>query len=321
MTLFPRLAAGLALTLAATVAAAQAWPTKPVRIMVGASPGGGTDIIARLLAEKLAETFKQPFVVENRPGASNTIAADITAKAPADGTTLLLATNTAQAIAPHLLKLSYDPLKDLAPVSLIIVVPNVIVMNTAIPASSVKELVALMKAKPDSFSFGSSGTGSTQHLAGEAFKLATGTVATHVPYKGSSQALADLVGGQIQLNFDTTSSAMSFIKSGKVKVLAVMTPKRSAELPDVPTLAEAGYPGVEMSTWYGLYATAGTPKPVIDRLHAELARIVKLPDVQARLASLGGEIGALTTEQFAAFARTDYERAGKLIRDAKVKID
>jgi len=321
MTLFSRLAAGLVLALAATLAAAQTWPTKPVRIMVGASPGGGTDIIARLLAEKLAETFKQPFVVENRPGASNTIAADITAKAPADGTTLLLATNTAQAIAPHLLKLGYDPLKDLAPVSLIIVVPNVIVMNTAVPAGSVKELVALMKAKPDSFSFGSSGTGSTQHLAGEAFKLATGTVATHVPYKGSSQALADLVGGQIQLNFDTTSSAMSFIKSGKVKVLAVMTPKRSAELPDVPTLAEAGYAGVEMSTWYGLYTTGGTPKAVIDRLHAELARIVKLPDVQTRLAGLGGEIGTLTTDQFAAFARADYERAGRLIRDAKVKID
>jgi tripartite-type tricarboxylate transporter receptor subunit TctC len=321
MTPLIRLAAALALVAGTTAALPQAWPTKPVRIMVGASPGGGTDIIARLLAEKLAETFKQPFVVENRPGASNTIAADLTAKAPADGTTLLLATNTAQAIAPHLLKLAYDPLKDLAPVSLIIVVPNVIVMNAAIPAGSVKELVALMKAKPDSFSFGSSGTGSTQHLAGEAFKLATGTVATHVPYKGSSQALADLVGGQIQLNFDTTSSAMSFIKSGKVKVLAVMTPKRSAELPDVPTLAEAGYPGVEMSTWYGLYTTAGTPKPVIDRLHAELARIVKLPDVQARLASLGGEIGALSTEQFAAFERADYERAGKLIRDAKVKID
>jgi tripartite-type tricarboxylate transporter receptor subunit TctC len=321
MTLFLRLAAGLVFTLAATVATAQAWPTKPVRIMVGASPGGGTDIIARLLAEKLAETFKQPFVVENRPGASNTIAADITAKAPPDGTTLLVATNTAQAIAPHLLKLAYDPLKDLAPVTLIIVVPNVIVMNSAVPATNVKELVALMKAKPDSFSFGSSGTGSTQHLAGEAFKLATGTVATHVPYKGSSQALADLVGGQIQLNFDTTSSAMSFIKSGKVKVLAVMTPKRSRELPDVPTLAEAGYPGVEMSTWYGMYTTAGTPKPVIDRLHAELARIVKLPDVQGRLEGLGGEIGTLTTDQFAAFARTDYERAGKLIRDAKVKID
>lgn len=321
MTLSPRLAAGLVFALAATGAAAQTWPTKPVRIMVGASPGGGTDIIARLLAEKLAETFKQPFVVENRPGASNTIAADITAKAPPDGSTLLVATNTAQAIAPHLLKLAYDPLKDLAPVTLIIVVPNVIVMNSAVPATNVKELVALMKAKPDSFSFGSSGTGSTQHLAGEAFKLATGTVATHVPYKGSSQALADLVGGQIQLNFDTTSSAMSFIKSGKVKVLAVMTPKRSRELPEVPTLAEAGFPGVEMSTWYGMYTTGGTPKPVIDRLHAELARIVKLPDVQARLEGLGGEIGALTTEQFASFARADYERAGKLIRDAKVKID
>jgi tripartite-type tricarboxylate transporter receptor subunit TctC len=289
------------------------WPTKPVRIMVAHRQRQHRR--ARLLAE-LAETFKQPFVVENRPGASNTIAADITAKAPADGTTLLLATNTAQAIAPHLLKLAYDPIKDLAPVSLIIVVPNVIVMNTAIPAPAI---VALMRASPIR-SFAPRAP-AAQHLAGEAFKLATGTVATHVPYKGSSQALADLVGGQIQLNFDTTSSAMSFIKSGKVKVLAVMTPKRSAELPDVPTLAEAGYPGVEMSTWYGLYTTAGTPKPVIDRLHAELARIVKLPDVQARLASLGGEIGALTTDQFAAFARTDYERAGKLIRDAKVKID
>lgn len=316
-----RLAAGLAAALFTAGAAAQQWPTKPVRIMVGASPGGGTDIIARLLAEKLGEAFKQPFVVENRPGASNTIAADITAKAPPDGTTLLVATNTAQAIAPHLLKLAYDPLKDLAPVTLIITVPNVIVMNPSVPANSVKELVALMKAKPDSFSFGSSGTGSTQHLAGEAFKLATGTVATHVPYKGSSQALADLVGGQIQLNFDTTSSAMSFIKSGKVKVLAVMTPKRSAELPDVPTLAEAGFPGVEMSTWYGMYTTGGTPRPVVDRLHAELARIVKLPDVQARLGGLGGEIGSLTTDQFAAFARADYERAGKLIRDANVKIE
>ena len=316
-----KLCAALALALATGAAAAQTWPAKPVRIMVGASPGGGTDIIARLLGEKLADAFKQQFVVENRPGASNTIAADVTARAAADGTTLLLATNTAQAIAPHLLKLGYDPLRDLAPVSLIIVVPNVIVMNNAVPAGSVRELVALMKARPDSFSFGSSGTGSTQHLAGEAFKLATGTVATHVPYKGSSQALADLIGGQIQLNFDTTSSAMSFIKSGKVKVLAVMTPKRSAELPDVPTLAEAGYPGVEMSTWYGMYTTAGTPKPIIERLHAELARIVKLPDVQSRLAALGGEIAALTTDQFAAFARAEYERAGKLIRDAKVKID
>ena len=178
-----KLCAGLALALAAGAAAAQTWPAKPVRIMVGASPGGGTDIIARLLAEKLAEAFKQQFVVENRPGAANTIAADVTARATADGTTLLLATNTAQAIAPHLLKLGYDPLKDLAPVSLVIVVPTVIVMTNAGPAGNVRELVALMKARPDSFSVGSSGTGSTQHLAGEAFKLATGTVSTHVPYK------------------------------------------------------------------------------------------------------------------------------------------
>lgn len=316
-----RALAATCLALAAPLAFAQTWPTKPVKIMVGASAGGGTDIIARLLADKLTEAYKQPFLVENRPGASNTIAADLTAKAPPDGHTLLVATNTAQAIAPHIMKLGYDPLKDLAPVALLIVVPNVIVVNAAVPAKDVKELVTAMKAKPDAYSFGSSGTGSTQHLAGEAFNLATGTRATHVPYKGSAQALADLVGGQIQLNFDTTSSAMSYIRGGKVRALAVMTPKRSPELPDVPTLAESGYPGVEMSTWYGMYTTAGTPKEVIAKLHAELARIVRLPDVQQRLAALGGEIGNVSTEQFATFARADFERSGKLIRDAGIKVE
>jgi tripartite-type tricarboxylate transporter receptor subunit TctC len=250
----------LLVCLASNTALAQSWPAKPVRIMVGASPGGGTDIIARMLAEKYQAALGQPFVVENRPGAANTIAADMTAKAAPDGYTLLLATNTAQAIAPHLMKLGYDPIKDLSPVALIVVVPNVVVAGPAVPAANIKELVALLKAKPGSFSCGSSGIGSTQHLACEAFALATGTKIVHVPYKGSSQALADLVGGQIQLSLDTTSSAMSFIRSGKVKALAVMTPKRAAELPDVPTLAEAGVPGVEMTTWYGLFSTGTRPR-------------------------------------------------------------
>src|SRR5258705_1977969 len=236
------LLAALLLCLASGASLAQSWPASLVRIMVGASPGGGTDIIARMLAEKYQAALGQPFVVENRPGAANTIAADVTAKAAPDGYTLLLATNTAQAIAPHLMKLGFDPLKDLVPVALIVVVPNVVVLGTQVPASSIQDLVGLLKAKPGSFSCGSSGTGSTQHLACAAFALATGTKIVHVPYKGSSQALTDLVGGQIQLDFDTTSSAMSFIKSGKVKALAVMTPKRSSELPDVPTLAEAGIP-------------------------------------------------------------------------------
>ncbi|HEX6945412.1 MAG TPA: tripartite tricarboxylate transporter substrate-binding protein, partial [Casimicrobiaceae bacterium] len=259
----------LAFAAAATLAVAQPYPNKPVRIEVGAGAGGGTDIIARMLADKYQGAMGQPFVVENKPGASNTIAADFTAKAPPDGHTLLVATNTGAAIAPHLIKLAYEPNKDLVPVALIVVVPNVLVVGPNVAASNLKDLIALVKAKPDGFAYGSSGVGSTQHLAGEAFNLAAGTKAVHVPYKGSSQALADLVGGQIQLDFDTTSSAMAFIKSGKVKPIAVMSAKRTPELPDVPTFAEAGLPGVEMTTWYGLFVTAGTPKPVIDKLYAE----------------------------------------------------
>jgi len=320
MTPLGRLAAGLGLAAAATLAAAQAWPTKPVRIMVGASPGGGTDIIARMLAEKYQAIFGQPFLVENRPGASNTIAADLTAKAPPDGQTILVATNTAQSIAPHLLKLGYDPLKDLVPVALLVTVPNVLVVNTDVPAKNVKELVALIRANPDKYSYGSSGTGSTQHLAGEAFAHELGLKMTHVPYKGSSQALADLIGGQIQMIFDTTSSAMSHIKGGKVRALAVMSPKRSRELPDVPTLAEAGIPNVEMTTWYGLFATAGTPKGTLDRLAGETAKVLRMPDVQKRLEGLGGEPGDLSPAQLAAMNKAEFERFGKLIRDANIKI-
>ena len=302
-------------------ASAQGYPAKPVRIMVGAPPGGGTDIIARMLADKFSEAFKQSFVVENKPGASNTIAADITAKAPPDGYTLLAATNTGQAIAPHLLKLGYDPLKGLQPVGLIVVVPNVLVVSDSVPAKDVRELVALMKAKPNEFQYASSGVGSTQHIAGIGFVAATGTNAVHVPYKGSAQAHADLITGRVQIMLDTTSSAMPQIKAGKLRPLAVTTPRRSAELPNVPTLAEAGYPGFEMSTWYGLFVTGGTPKPIVDRLAAELDRILKLPDVQARLRGLGGEPGAITLDQFAEMNRAEYERMGKMIRDNNIKAE
>ena len=289
--------------------------------MVGANAGGGTDIIARMLAEKYQAAMGQPFIVENRPGASNTIAADLTAKAAPDGYTFLLATNTGQAIAPHLIKLSFDTNKDLVPVALIVTVPNVLVVAPNVPANNVKELIALMKAKPEAFSYGSSGVGSTQHLAGEAFNLAAGTKAVHIPYKGSAQALADLSGGQIQIDFDTTSSAMAFIKGGKVKALAVMSPQRTPELPDVPTLAEAGLPGVEMTTWYGLFVTAGTPKAVVDRIYAETIKVLQLPDVQKRLIALGGEPGNVTQAEFAALVKSDYERFGRLIKDANVKIE
>jgi len=323
---FPRLACALVASIVCTLAAAQgaataSWPTKPVKIMVGASPGGGTDILARMLAEKLQAAFGQPFIVENRPGAANTIAADFTAKSPPDGYTLLLATNTAQAIAPHLMKLGFDPIKDLAPIALVAVVPNVVVVSPVVKATSIKELVAEIKANPGGFSCGSSGIGSTQHLACEAFALGTGTKIVHIPYKGSSQALADLAGGQIQLDFDTSSSAMAFIKAGKVKALAVMTPKRSPELPDVPTLAEAGFPGMDMTTWYGLLTTAGTPKEVVARLSGEMAKILAMPEVRKRIEGLGGEPGALTPEQFGAMNKADFERFGKLVKDANIKAE
>ena len=320
----PRLAVVTAFGLCALFAGtaiAQSSSTKPVRIMVGASAGGGTDIIARMLAERFGESLKQPFVVENRPGASNTIAADLTAKAAPDGNTLLLATNTGQAIAPHLIKLAFDPLKDLQPIGLVVVVPNVLLVNSTVAAKNVGELVALMKAKPESFRYASSGVGSTQHLAGEAFDLLTGTRSIHIPYKGSSQAHLDVIGGQVEMMFDTTSSSMTHIRSGKLTPLAVMSAKRSDQLPDVPTLAEAGFPGFEMTTWYGLYATGGTPRPIVEKLHAELQRILATDAVKSKLVALGGEISNLGVDEFGAFNRAEFERFGKLIKDANVRVD
>jgi tripartite-type tricarboxylate transporter receptor subunit TctC len=296
------------------------YPTKPVKLMVGAGAGGGTDIIARMLAEKMTESLKGSFIVENKPGASNTIAADLTAKAAPDGHTLLVATNTGQAIAPHLIKLSFDPMKDLTPIGLVVTVPNVLVVGSNVPANSVKELVAMMKAKPDDFKYASSGVGSTQHIAGEGFDIAAGVKSVHVPYKGSAQAHLDLIAGNVQIMFDTTSSAMGQIKAGKFKPLAVTTAQRSSELPNVPTLAEAGVPGFEMSTWYGVFVTTGTPVDVINKLQLELARIIKLPDVQAKLKGLGGEPGNVSPDEFSKINKQDYEKFGKLIKLANIKM-
>jgi tripartite-type tricarboxylate transporter receptor subunit TctC len=300
---------------------AQSYPNKPVRIMVGANAGGGTDIIARMLAEKMGEAFKGSFVVENKPGASNTIAADLTAKAPADGHTLLVATNTGQAIAPHLIKLSFDPIKDLTPVGLIVTVPNVLVVGANVPANNVAELVSLMKAKPNDFKYASSGVGSTQHIAGEGFNLAAGVKSIHVPYRGSSQAHLDIIGGNVQIMFDTTSSAMGQIKAGKFKPLALTTATRSSELPQVPTLAEAGVSGFEMSTWYGMFVTTGTPPEVTQRLQTELAKILKMPDIQTKLKGLGGEPGNISPEQFAQMNRQEFTRFGDLIKKANIKLE
>lgn len=315
------LAAAALLAVSGHALAQSAGPDKSVRIMVGASPGGGTDILARVLADKLGPALKQTVIVENRPGASNTIAAELTARAQPDGSTLLLATNTGQAIAPQLLKLKYDALKDLQPIGLVAVMPNVLVVSSNAPYKNVKDLLAAMAAKPGGFKYASSGIGSTQHVGGEAFGLATGTKSIHIPYKGSAQAHIDIISGEVDMMFDSTSSAMGQIKAGKFRALAVTSAKRAAELPDVPTLAEQGITGADVSTWYGLFATAGTPRPMVDRLNAELLAALKMPDVQARIKGLGGEITPMGIEQFTDMNRSEYETYGRLVKAANIKAE
>ena len=316
------IASSFAILLVGATAWAQDYPSaKPVKILVGATAGGGTDLLARMLADKFGQSMKQSFVVENKPGAANTLAADAAAKAPKDGYTLLVATNTGQAIAPHLLKLAYDPLKDLQPIGMVVVVPHLLLVGPTEKARDSKELVAAMKSNPSAYSYASSGIGSTQHIAGEALNMTAGTKAVHIPYKGSSAAHTDLIGGQVQIMLDTTSSAMGQVKAGKLRALAITTAKRSPELPEVPTVRELGMPDVEISTWYGLYTTAGTPKAIVDKLHTELKRTLQLADVQERLKSLGGNSEDQTIQQFSDFNRSEFERFGKLVKVANIKAE
>ncbi|GAB7548319.1 Bug family tripartite tricarboxylate transporter substrate binding protein [Cupriavidus sp. CuC1] len=298
-----------------------AYPDKPVRVNVGAPPGGGTDVVARLFADKMSGPMGQPMLVDNRPGAANTIAADLTAKAPADGYTLLAATNSPQVIAPQLMRLNFDPLKDLTPIGLALVVPHVLLVAPQVNVDSVASLVAQIKAQPGKFSYASSGIGSVQHMAAELFMKATGTQMVHVPYKGSSQAHVDLMAGQVQIMLDTSSSAMPHIRSGRLRALAVTTPKRASALPDVPTLQELGIKGADMSTWYAFYAPRQTPAPALERLTREFNAALQLPEVQGKLRGLGGDPGTLSREQFIQLQRADYDRFGKLIRDQNIKMD
>ncbi len=298
---------------------AQSYPNKPVRIMVGANAGGGTDIIARMLAEKMGEAFKGSFVVENNPGASNTIAADLTAKAPADGHTLLVATNTGQAIAPHLIKLSFDPIKDLTPVGLVVTVPNVLVVGANVPANNVAELVSLMKAKPNEFKYASSGVGSTQHIAGEGFNLAAGVKSIHVPYRDSSQAHLDIIGGNVQIMFDTTSSAMGQIKAGKLRALAFASEQRSPTLPAVPTATEAGLPGFTAYTWVGAMVSAKTPKAEIDKLASLLTAIERLPETREFYERLGAEVMNGGPEEMRTFQAAEIKLWKRIAANAKVE--
>ncbi|HEU0201007.1 MAG TPA: tripartite tricarboxylate transporter substrate binding protein [Burkholderiaceae bacterium] len=301
-------------------ARAHEWPSRPLRILVGSAPGGGTDAMARAVADKLSPALKTPVFVENRPGASNTLAADATAKAT-DGHTMVMGVSTAHAIAPHLLKLGYDNQRDLVPVAFVGAVPNVLVVNNKLGVTTVAALIELARRQPGTLNYASSGSGSTQHIAAELFKEVTGTSITHIPYRGSGPALVDLMGGTVQMSFDTMASVLPHIKSGKVRPLAVAAAQRNPQLPQVPTLAEAGIAGAEMSAWYGIYMPAATPKAVQARIHAEVTKLLELPETRTRLAAIGAEITPMTQAEFAAFHETENRRYAEIIRKRGIRLD
>ncbi|EPD39857.1 hypothetical protein HMPREF9701_02770 [Delftia acidovorans CCUG 274B] len=296
------------------------WPTRPVRMLVGSAPGGGTDAMARAVADRLVPLLRQPVIVENRPGVSNTLAVDMTAKST-DGHTMVMGVVTAHAIAPHLLKLGYDSNRDLVPVAYVGAVPNVLVVGNNLPANSVQELVALARKEPGRINFASSGTGSTQHIAAEMFKDAAGIELTHVPYKGSAAALVDLVSGQVQMSFDTMPSVIGQIKAGKLRALGVTSARRNAQLPQVPTLAEAGLPGVEIGAWYGIYMPAATPRAVQARVHDEVNKVLAMPETRTRLEAVGAELQPMGQAEFIALHNAEYQRFGEIIRKNHIKID
>jgi tripartite-type tricarboxylate transporter receptor subunit TctC len=301
---------------------AQQWPDKPIRIVVGFAPGGFTDVLARLIGQKLSERLGQPVVVENRPGAAGTLGADLVAKAKPDGYTLLLAHSNSNSVAPALYpKLPYDVLRDFTPIILVANTPLLLTVNPNVQAKNVNEFIALAKSKPNGLSYASSGGGSAQHLAAARFELATGIKMTHVPYKGSGQAIIDLLSGQVDLNFESPPNVLTHAKAGKLRLLAITSEKRSPLLPDVPTMAEAGVKNAEMLQWFAVMGPAKMPADITRRLNTEIAAILKQPDVAEKIASQGGEIMAGTPEEFSKFLATDTAAFGRLIKEARISLE
>jgi len=315
-----------ALCLAALVpvaASAQGYPDRPVRLLVGFAPGGGTDVVARILAPRLTLAWSQQVVIDNRTGATGTIAAAIVARSTPDGYTLLMGHASTNTVAPALYaKLPYDPYRDFAPVSLAGSVPHLVSVHPSVPVKSVKELIALAKAKPRELTHPSSGHGSMSHIAGALFMQATGTEFLHVPYKGAGLSVQDLVAGHVKVSFDTTPAVLAYVKAGRLRGLAAAAPKRLASLPELPTVTEAGVPGYTMSSWYGVFAPAGTPPAVVRRIHAELNRAQDLPEVRAQMDELGTD-GARTAtpEAFDEMFRSEYARYAKLVKAAGIRIE
>ena len=310
---------------AASIAAPMLWaqnlPAGPVRIIVGFAPGGGTDILARVIGQKLGVMWNTQVIIENRAGASGTIAADFVSKQPGDGNTLLMAHINSQAISPALVKLNYDPEKDFQSIVLVGVTPNLLICNQQQPAKTVKDLVELCRANPGNISFGSAGNGSAQHLALEMFMLAAKVKAIHVPYKGSGPMLTDLIGGTIQYSFDTMTAATPHVKGGKAIAIAQTREKRASAYPDVPTMAESGFPGFEATTWYGLVGPGKMPMAMAKRMNEDINKVLVMPDVVEKLEASGAEEGGGSTEKFTQFTQAEIKKWAKVIKDGGVKGD
>jgi tripartite-type tricarboxylate transporter receptor subunit TctC len=316
-----RLALTLALVLTGGSALAQAWPGKPIHLVVPFPPGGTTDVLARALGDKLAQSLGQPIIVENKAGAGATLGADYVAKSKPDGYTLLMGA-VHHTIAPAVYKkLPYDFQKDFAPITTVALVPNVLVVNANTPAKSTAELVALAKAQPGKLTYGSNGNGTAQHLIGTQFESLTGTDIIHVPYKGSGPLAVDLLGGQITLSFDTITPVLQHIKGGKLRALAVTTAKRSSALPDVPTLDEVGLKGFNIGTWFGVLAPAATPKDITLRLNTEIVKVVQSPDFRKRMEEIGAEPIGNSAEQMAQQIKDETDKFAKLVKDSKVAVE
>ena len=310
------------LALWAAGASAQTYPSKPVRLVVPFPAGGSLDVVARAIGSKLSEAWGQPVVIDNRPGAGGNIGADLVAKSPPDGYTILEGALSTHAVNVSLYsRMPYDPVRDFEPITLVAVTPNVLVLNPSVPANDVKELIAYAKANPGKLSFGSGSNGSAGHLAGELFKMEAGVDMVHVPYKGAAPAMQDLLAGRVQLMFDNLANSMQQVRAGKLKALAVTTAHRSTLVPELPTLSEAGLPGFDISTWWGFLAPRGTPKEIVAKWNAEVARILATPEMKAFFAQQGAEPSPTSPETFGAMIQSEIAKYAKIVKASGAKVD
>jgi tripartite-type tricarboxylate transporter receptor subunit TctC len=313
------LSAALAVSVPVT---AQPFPSKPVKLVVPFPPGGSLDNVGRLLALKLTDAWGQTVVVENRPGAGGNVGADAVAKSPADGYTVVMGALSTHAVNPSLYaKMPYDAVKDFAPISLVAITPNVLIVNTASPIKSLRDLIADAKAHPGKLNFGSGSNGSAGHLAGELFKVETGTDVAHIPFKGGAPALQALLAGETQFMFDNLANAMAQVKGGKARAIAVTTAQRSKLAPDLPTMAEAGLPGFDISTWFGILAPAGTPADVVAKWNADLVAVLNAPDVREKMLAQGAEPAPTTPAEFAAFIARERDKYARIVKASGAKVD